>query len=44
MSISAGILNRGGQTKYEEVRTVVVVDEVTAAQNTQNQIKTASQI
>lgn len=44
MSISAGILNRGGQTKYEEVRTVVVIDEVTAAQNTQNQIKTASQI
>ena len=44
MSISAGILNRSGQTKYEEVRTVVVVDEVTAAQNTQNQIKTASQI
>lgn len=44
MSISAGILNRSGQTKYEEVRTVVVVDEVTAAQNTQNQIKTAAQI
>ena len=44
MSISAGILNRSGQTKYEEVRTVVVVDEVTAAQNTQNKIKTASQI
>lgn len=44
MSISASILNRGGQTKYEEVRTVVVIDEVTAAQNTQNQIKTASQI
>ncbi len=44
MSISAGILNRSGQTKYEEVRTVVVVDEVTAAQNTQNKIKIASQI
>ena len=44
MSISAGILNRVGQTKYEEIRTVVVIDEVTAAQKTQNQIKTASQI
>lgn len=44
MSISAGILNRSGQTKYEEVRTVVVVDEVTAAQNTQNQIRIASKI
>jgi len=44
MSISSGIVNRSGQTKYEEVRTVVVVDEVTAAQNTQNQIRIASKI